>query len=109
MSILDQNLERGINVPCDKNISHFLSNNQDENFNFTAVDENDIRKIAEKMDNKKSCGIDEISNIILKFIIDILINPLTIINNQILETGLFTDKLKIAKVTYLFKKRDPID
>ena len=65
------------------------------------------RTISEKLDNKKSCGIDEISNIIMKSIITILIKPLTIIINQILETGLFPDKPKIAKVSPLFKKGDP--
>ena len=87
-----------------------MSDKRDENFNFTAVDENDIRKIAEKLDNKKSCGIDGISNIILiimKSIINILIKPSTIIINQILESGFFSDKLKIAKVIPLFKKGDP--
>ena len=41
------------NCLCDKNFSHFLSDHRDENFKFTAVDENDIGKIAEKLDNKK--------------------------------------------------------
>ena len=74
---------------------------------FTAVDENDIRKIAGKLDNKKSCGIDGISNIIMKSIINILIKPITIIINQMLETGILPDKLKVAKVIPLFKKGDP--
>ena len=87
-----------------------MSDKLDENVNFTAVDENDIRKITEKLDNKKSCGIDGIYNIILnimKSIINILIKPSTIIINQILESGFFSDKLKIAKVIPLFKKGDP--
>ena len=84
-----------------------MSDKQDENFNFTAVDENDIRKIADKLDNKKSCGIDGLSNIIMKSIIDILFKPLTIINNPMLEAGVFPDKLKIAKVIPLFKKGGP--
>ena len=100
-------LEREINVPSDKKFSHFLSDKRDENFNFTAVDENDIRKIADKLDNKKSCGIDGISNIIMKSIINILIKLITIIINQMLETGVFPDKLKVAKVIPLFKKGDP--
>ena len=84
-----------------------MSDKRDENFNFTAVDENDIRKLAEKLDNKTSCGIDGISNIIMKAIINILTKPLTIITNQMLETGVFLDKLKVAKVIPLFKKGDP--
>ena len=100
-------LEREINVPSNKKISHFLSDKRDENFNFTAVDENDIRKIADKLDNKTSCGIDGISNIILKSIINILIKPITIIINQMLETGVFPDKLKVANVTLFLKKGIP--
>ena len=97
-----------INVPSDKKFSHFLSDKRDENFNFTAVDENDIRKIADKLDNKKSCGIDGIYKIfIMKSIFNILIKPITIIMNQMLETGVFPDKLKVAKVIPLFKKGDP--
>ena len=100
-------LERETNVPCDKNFSHFLSDKRDENFNFTAVDENDIRKITQKLDNKKSYGIDGIYNIIMKSKIDILIKPLTIVINQMLETGVFPGKLKVAKIIPLFKKGDP--
>ena len=84
-----------------------MSDKRDENFNFTAVDENNIRKIADKLENKKSCGIDGISNIIMKSIINILIKPISIIINQMLETGVFPNKLKVAKVIPLFKKGDP--
>ena len=66
-----------------------------------------LEKIADKLDNKKSCGIDGISNIIMKSINNILIKPITIIINQMLETGVFPDKLKVAKVIPLFKKGDP--
>ena len=84
-----------------------MSDKRDENFNLAAVDENDIRKKADELDNKKSCGIDGISNIIMKSIINILIKPITIIINQMLETGVFPDKLKVAKVIPSFKKGDP--
>ena len=80
---------------------------RNENFNFTAVNENDIRKKADKLDNKKNCGIDGISNIIMKSIINILNKPITIIINLMLETGVFPDKLKVAKIIPLFKKGDP--
>ena len=83
-----------------------MSVKRDENFNFIAVDENGFRKIADKLDHKKSCGIDGISNIIMKSIINILIKTLTIIINQMLETGVFPDNFK-AKVILLFKKEIP--
>ena len=100
-------LEREINVPCYKNFSHFLSDKRDENFNFTAVDENNFRKIADKLDNKKSCGIDGISNIIMKSIINILFKPITIIINQMLETGDSQSNLKLRKLFLYLKKEIP--
>ena len=47
----------------------------------------------------------------MKSIMNILIKTLTIIINQMLETGLFPDKLKIAKFLPFLKKRrfHPID
>ena len=47
----------------------------------------------------------------MKSIVYILIKPLTIIIIQMLETGIFPDKLKFAKVIPFLKKRrsHPID
>ena len=62
------------------------------------------------MDNlstKKSCGIDEISTHLIKSIKSEILGPLTITINQSLVTGIFPNKLKIAKVTPIFKKGDP--
>ena len=38
---------------------------------------------------------------------DAIAGPLTVIINQLLFTGIFPDKLKIAKVIPLYKKDDP--
>ena len=35
-----------------------------------------------------------------------LVKPLTLTTNQVLGTGIFPDKLKIAKVIPIFKKGD---
>ena len=62
------------------------------------------------MDNlstKKSCGIDELSTHLIKSIKSKILGPLTITINQSLVTGIFPDKLKIAKVTPIFKRDDP--
>ncbi len=42
----------------------------------------------------------------MKTIKDSLIKPLTIIINQMLNTGIFPDKLKIAKISPIHKKED---
>ena len=59
-----------------------------------------------KLKNRNSSGVDEISNKLLKAIGTELSKPLTIILYQCLLTGLFPDLLKIAKVKPLFKHGD---
>ena len=53
-----------------------------------------------------SSGRDGISNTILKAIMPIISKPLTLIINQMLNTRIFPDNLKIAKVVPLYKKVD---
>ena len=55
---------------------------------------------------KNSCGYDDISSIFLKQITTSIIKPLTIVINQVLNNGIFPDKLKIAKVVPIFKSGD---
>ena len=59
------------------------------------------------MATKNSCGIDAISTKPIKMISDAITGPITVIINQSLFTGIFSDKLKIAKVIPLYKKDDP--
>ena len=54
----------------------------------------------------KSYGHDGISMRLLKFLLPAVIKPLTIVINQSLATGIFPDKLKIAKVMPFLKKDD---
>ncbi len=60
--------------------------------------------IIDKLAPKTSCGFDDISSNIIKIIQSALINPVTLIINQMLTTGIFSDKLKIAKIIALHKK-----
>ena len=55
---------------------------------------------------KHSSGHDEISSKLLKDIGVVIAPTLSVIINQSLCTGVFPDKLKIAKVIPLFKKGD---
>ena len=59
-----------------------------------------------KLANKNSCGFDGISTNLLKIIEPAITKPLTILTNQVLCTGMFPDKLKIAKVIPIHKKCD---
>ena len=53
-----------------------------------------------------SSGKDGISNIVLKAIMPVILKSPTLIINQMLNTGIFPDSLKIAKVVPLYKKGD---
>ena len=76
------------------------------NFMFSLVKPDDINKIIDKLKSKTSTGIDGISNKILKGIKSAIIEPLTLIINQIFTTGIFPHRLKQAKVIPLYKKDD---
>ena len=54
---------------------------------------------------KRSCGSDNISNILLKEIAPILCEPLSIITNQSMHTGIFPDLMKLAEVVPLYKSK----
>ncbi len=63
--------------------------------------------ILNKLKNKSSYGHDGISNKLIKYSINKIINPLTSIINKSLETGIVPKQLKVAKVIPIHKKLDP--
>ena len=75
-------------------------------FQFNLIDGEHIKKIMKSLKNKTSVGHDGVSTKLLKHISPALIKPLNLIINQSLVTGIFPNKLKIAKVLPLFKKGD---
>ena len=70
------------------------------------VDEKLVLALITNLPNKTSSGIDNISNKLLKQIKHIIVQPLTLIINQSLTSGIYPDKFKISKVTPLHKKDD---
>ena len=77
-------------------------------FMFDLITEDDINKIVTSLKPKASAGYDGLSLKMLKLITPHVIKPLTLIINQSLITGIFPEKLKIAKVIPLFKKDDKL-
>ena len=65
-----------------------------------------VMQIINNLPNKTSCGFDGISTIVMKSIKHVILKSLTLIINQIINTGVFPNKLKIAKITPIFKKDD---
>ena len=84
----------------------YLQNRSQLNCTFTTVTEPEVLCIINKMDNKSSSGYDAISNKILKYLKNELCNGITLIVNQMLETGIFPSGLKLSKIIPLYKKGD---
>ena len=70
-------------------------------FKLTNVTE--IIDIINKLEPKSSSGVDDLSNKVIKHIQEIIAEPLTIISNHMLNTGVFPDSLKISKGSPLYK------
>ena len=83
--------------------SHYLVNEANKCIQFEAVNESNINDAINRLKNKSSYGHDEISNKTIKHAKNILIRPLTLIINQMLQTGEFPNDLKISRVKPLFK------
>ena len=75
-------------------------------FSFIPVNNDVVSQIIDNLKPKSSCGSDGLSLKLLKTVKLELIESITITINQCLRTGIFSDKLKIAKVIPLFKKGD---
>ena len=104
-------LASSIDTNNKKPFTSYLNKNISSIFHFELLSAEDTSKIIRKLKTKTSTGHDGISVKLLKSISPGLINPLTLIINQSLITGIFPDSLKIAKVIPLYKKenREKVD
>lgn len=73
------------------------------------VNPNAVKAIIKKLNNKKSSGLDKISNFILKRLPPLAIEFLTIIFNNCLNNGYFPNIWKIANIIPIKKKQDSVD
>ena len=97
-------LADNINGPSDKSFNNFLSNTIHSKFEFKHVQTKDIEEIIDNLPPKSSSGPYDISLKLLKNMKESLVIPIKVIINQMSNTGLFPNKLKIAKVLPLYKK-----
>ena len=88
------------------NYETYLLKNYRTRFKFEPVAEEQIKKIFQSLNSKTSYGYDGISTKLLKQLEPILCAPITLIVNQSLNTGIFPDNLKQAKIIPIFKKED---
>ena len=83
----------------------YLTTPLGHNFLFKAVDENEISIIIDSLENSKATGPHSIPTEILKIIKLNIVYPLKEIINISFATGVYPDKLKIAKVIPIFKTK----
>ena len=80
----------------------FLQRNSESLF-FTPSTRNEIQKLITELPPKHSSSPDNVSNVLLKELAPILSEPLSIIVNQSMQTGIFPDIMKMAEVVPLYK------
>ena len=87
-----------------QHFSSYLNVPSETVFNFVPVTEQNISDIIKNLKNKSSYhGHDCLSNILIKRIQNVLIEPRTFLMNQSLSTGIFPNDLKISRVKPLYK------
>ncbi len=90
-------ISQQIKSPKNKSFKNYLSKKYNNTFTFQSTSEETIDHIISKLVPKISFGLDGISTKLLKTVRDAIIKPITLIIKQMLNTGIFPDKLKIAK------------
>ena len=65
---------------------------------------NEIKKLINKLNDKKSSGYDELSAKFLKLCSPYISAPLSTIFNKSISSGIYPDLLKTARVTPIYKK-----
>ena len=84
--------------------SYYLNKKVNSVFTFKKIEEYTVKRIINNLPNKNSYGFDGFSTKLLKLIEPAITKSLTLLTNQVLTTGVFPDKLKIAKVIPIYKK-----
>ena len=78
-------------------------------FEFRNVTSAELVSVIKKMKVSKSAGLDKISSKLLKAAGSAIIESLTYLFNLVLNTGIFPDDMKLAKVTPIYKSGSKTD
>ena len=70
---------------------------------FNPCSSQEILSLVKQLPTKRSSGVDNVSNILLKELIPYLCEPLCLVINLSLESGVFPDLMKLAEVVPLYK------
>ena len=105
-SSIGDKLAKSIRTPTNHSYKKYLSKSYLKCFMFQNINNDLIDKIIDNLAPKSSTGFDDLSTKLVKNAKLILLKPITLIINQMINTGVFPDKLKIAKINPIYKKDD---
>ena len=101
------NLAKNIEVETDKaTVSDFLGQPIPESMFITNVEEQEVINIVRNLKNKTSYDADDINMTIIKSVFQSILKPFVHICNKSFQSGVFPEKMKLAKITPLFKEND---
>jgi hypothetical protein len=101
---IGQDISQNIVVPQNRSFDEYLSPPIRQKFSFKCITKETVLKVIDNFKPKSSCGLDGLSNKLLKTLKYELSECLTLVINQSITTGTFPEHLKIAKVTPIYKK-----
>ena len=84
----------------------YLNNPIQQTFLFNSINKSEIIKTIDNLKPKTSYGIDRLSNKLLKQCKQELAYPIMLLFNKSVQTCVFPNKLKIARVLPIFKKNE---
>ena len=103
---IGSNLAKNIKYKGIRGHTHNLNKIVESNFTFKYVEEDVIKRTIINLPNKTSYGYDDLSTKLQINLEPALTKSLALLTNQVLTTGIFPVKLKIAKVIPVYKKEN---
>ena len=104
-SNIGPNLAENIETGKMKRFDMYLKQRVLTTFSFRLMDDKSIAKYISSLASIETAGHDGISPKLLKYLSPVITKSLCLIISQSLVAGIFPTKLKIAKVSPVFKKR----
>ena len=84
----------------------YLKSSHSSTLTLANIDEGYVASLIDRLKNKESSGIDKLSNKHIKAAKNVIAKSLTLMINQMLNTGIFPVILKQSKVTPIYKAND---
>jgi hypothetical protein len=92
--------------PKHTSYKQYLTTPCTEKLEFKPIDNQKVEQLIDQMKLKTSTGYDNLSSKLIKYIKHEVKNALTVTINQSLKTGIFPQKLKLAKILPIYKNND---